>query len=199
MIESPKSTVQKKIKKPKCRTNVHVSNSQRVQLLDLIHNQKHTITKAAQIANIKYENAKLINKIYIQQGRLNKINDKKNAKINKLLNPNDARQNQLKLAEIGFINSQVTQSVSQGETPHLPQLQWTLARQESTSEVQLILQQCEPSTKKDKRSLPYPQQQVCSSHFYETIGILREEKLPKGKDEYSHSINFDFSKYSVLK
>ena len=63
--ESPKSTIKKKIKKPKCRTNVHVSNSQRMQLLDLIHNRKHTITKAAQIANIKYENAKLINKIYI--------------------------------------------------------------------------------------------------------------------------------------
>ena len=66
--------------KSKSRKNTLVSNEQRMLLLDLIHNEKHTITKAAQLSNINYENAKLINSVYIKQGRLEKINYKKGAK-----------------------------------------------------------------------------------------------------------------------
>lgn len=45
----------------KPRKNIQVSDQMRMKLLDLIHNQKYSITKAAQMTGINYENAKLIN------------------------------------------------------------------------------------------------------------------------------------------
>ena len=61
----------------KPRKNIKVTDSQRMQLLDLIHNQKYSITKAASISNINYENAKLINQVYVKHGRFQKITKKR--------------------------------------------------------------------------------------------------------------------------
>ena len=44
--------------------------------LSLVHKQKKKIAEAARIANIGYENAKVINRVYKQQGRLLKLERK---------------------------------------------------------------------------------------------------------------------------
>ena len=51
-----------------------VPNSDRLFLLDLIHRQGMMINKAARRCNIPYENAKLINKIYMAEGRKARLN-----------------------------------------------------------------------------------------------------------------------------
>ena len=46
-----------------------MSNSERQRLLDLIHREGFKINKAAEMCDIPYENAKLINKIFLAEGR----------------------------------------------------------------------------------------------------------------------------------
>ena len=46
--------------------------------LSLVHKENMNIAKAARTANIGYENAKVINRVYKQQGRLHKL-ERKNA------------------------------------------------------------------------------------------------------------------------
>ncbi len=49
---------------------VMVSNEQRQLLVQLIHKNGYSISKAAKIVNIYYPTAKAINKIYIKENRI---------------------------------------------------------------------------------------------------------------------------------
>ena len=71
--------------------NVLIPDEKRSYLIDLIHTQNMKITMAAQIADIPYENAKLINKIYIKNGRFHKLKtrNKKDATSDEKLNLRD--------------------------------------------------------------------------------------------------------------
>lgn len=47
----------------------YISNEQRRRLIDHIHTYKLSISKASKIVGIPYENAKVINAIYVKEGR----------------------------------------------------------------------------------------------------------------------------------
>ena len=56
------------------RQYVQVTDTQRLELVHLIHQEGHSIAKAAKITNIPYDNAKAINRTYLREKRINKIN-----------------------------------------------------------------------------------------------------------------------------
>ena len=49
---------------------VLVSNEQRQTLIDLIHSQGHSISRASKSVGIYYPTAKAINKVYIRENRI---------------------------------------------------------------------------------------------------------------------------------
>lgn len=51
------------------RRYARVSNEQRDYFLDMVHNKQIKLKRAAQLANIGYENAKAINKVFRKEGR----------------------------------------------------------------------------------------------------------------------------------
>lgn len=57
----------------KVRSYNQVTNTARSNLLRLIHVQGLSITNAARLIGIPYDNAKAINRTFIKQGRINKI------------------------------------------------------------------------------------------------------------------------------
>jgi len=56
------------------RQYVQVTDDQRRDLVRMIHNEGHSIASAAKIAYIPYDNAKAINRTYLKEKRVNKIN-----------------------------------------------------------------------------------------------------------------------------
>ena len=47
-----------------------MTDEERRQLLEFIYNEKMSIVDAAKIVNIPYENAKVINQLFIKEGRV---------------------------------------------------------------------------------------------------------------------------------
>jgi molybdenum-dependent DNA-binding transcriptional regulator ModE len=56
------------------RQYVQVTDDQRRDLVRMIHNEGHSIASAAKIADIPYDNAKAINRTYLKEKRVHKIN-----------------------------------------------------------------------------------------------------------------------------
>jgi molybdenum-dependent DNA-binding transcriptional regulator ModE len=56
------------------RKYVQVTDDQRVELIRLIHKEAHTIAKASKETGIPYDNAKAINRTYLRERRVSKIN-----------------------------------------------------------------------------------------------------------------------------
>ena len=56
------------------RQYVQVTDTQRIELIRLIHQEAWSIAKASKQAGIPYDNAKAINRTYIKENRINKIN-----------------------------------------------------------------------------------------------------------------------------
>ncbi len=56
------------------RQYVQVTDTQRLELVHMIHTQGHSIAKASKMAGIPYDNAKAINRTYLREKRVNKIN-----------------------------------------------------------------------------------------------------------------------------
>ena len=50
-----------------------IQNDERLELIRLIHVNQYTIAKAARITGIPYDNAKAINKVYLQKKRLTRM------------------------------------------------------------------------------------------------------------------------------
>jgi hypothetical protein len=53
---------------------MQVTDFQRQELVRLIHNEGLSIAKASKIVNIPYDNAKAINRTYLKEKRIHKIN-----------------------------------------------------------------------------------------------------------------------------
>jgi hypothetical protein len=53
---------------------VQVTDSQRLELIRLIHQEGHSIAKASKTTGIPYDNAKAINRTYLRERRVHKIN-----------------------------------------------------------------------------------------------------------------------------
>ena len=58
------------------RQYIQVTDQQRGELVRLIHEQKYSIARAAKATNIPYDNAKAINRTYLKEERISKINYK---------------------------------------------------------------------------------------------------------------------------
>ena len=58
------------------RQYTQVTDSQRSQLVKLIHERSYSIAKAAKATGIPYDNAKAINRTYTKERRVEKINYK---------------------------------------------------------------------------------------------------------------------------
>lgn len=56
------------------RQYVQVTDRQRIELIRLIHSENYSIAKAAKATEIPYDNAKAINRTYLRERRVNKIN-----------------------------------------------------------------------------------------------------------------------------
>ena len=56
------------------RQYVQVTDLQRQDLVRLIHNEGHSIASAAKLADIPYDNAKAINRTFLKERRVTKIN-----------------------------------------------------------------------------------------------------------------------------
>ena len=56
------------------RQYVQVTDEQRMELIRLIHQENHSIAKASKLADIPYDNAKAINRTYLKERRVSKIN-----------------------------------------------------------------------------------------------------------------------------
>ena len=55
------------------RNYVQIPDSKRVKLLKLIHDYKYSIARAARELDIPYDNAKFINRVYLTENRIEKI------------------------------------------------------------------------------------------------------------------------------
>jgi molybdenum-dependent DNA-binding transcriptional regulator ModE len=53
---------------------VQVTDEQRRDLVRMIHNEGQSIASAAKLADIPYDNAKAINRTYLKEKRVHKIN-----------------------------------------------------------------------------------------------------------------------------
>lgn len=53
---------------------MQVTDDQRRDLVRLIHNDGHSIASAAKIIDVPYDNAKAINRTFLKEKRVNKIN-----------------------------------------------------------------------------------------------------------------------------
>ena len=51
-----------------------VTDQQRHELIRLIHQESHSIAKASKATGIPYDNAKAINRTYLRERRVHKIN-----------------------------------------------------------------------------------------------------------------------------
>lgn len=56
------------------RQYVQVTDSQRRELVRLIHDEGCSIAKASKVTGIPYDNAKAINRTYLREKRIHKIN-----------------------------------------------------------------------------------------------------------------------------
>lgn len=56
------------------RQYIQVTDEQRNELVKLIHKEKFSIAKASKATNIPYDNAKAINRTYMKEERVKKIN-----------------------------------------------------------------------------------------------------------------------------
>eukprot|EP00347_Sterkiella_histriomuscorum_P015791 403355668 len=56
------------------RKYIQINDEQRRQFLRLVHQEGFSISKASKLASIPYDNAKVINRIYLREQRVNKIN-----------------------------------------------------------------------------------------------------------------------------
>jgi molybdenum-dependent DNA-binding transcriptional regulator ModE len=56
------------------RQYVQVTDTQRLELIRLIHQEAYSIAKASKATGIPYDNAKAINRTYLKERRVNKIN-----------------------------------------------------------------------------------------------------------------------------
>lgn len=56
------------------RQYVQVTDQQRSELVRLIHEENYSIARAAKVTAIPYDNAKAINRTYLKEQRVNKIN-----------------------------------------------------------------------------------------------------------------------------
>ena len=56
------------------RQYVQVTDEQRKELVRLIHHHNYSIAKASKATDVPYDNAKAINRTYIKENRINKIN-----------------------------------------------------------------------------------------------------------------------------
>lgn len=56
------------------RQYVQVTDNQRRDLVRLIHEENCSIAKASKLTGIPYDNAKAINRTYLRERRINKIN-----------------------------------------------------------------------------------------------------------------------------
>ena len=78
------------------RRYARVSNQQRDYFLELVHDKQTKLKKAAQLADIGYENAKAINRIYRKEGRNHRKQFKDFVKTDQLLKnkDSDTKQNE---------------------------------------------------------------------------------------------------------
>ena len=51
----------------------YIPDEDRERLIHLVHTEGETIKKAAEMCNIPYENAKLIHRIFLREGRRNRL------------------------------------------------------------------------------------------------------------------------------
>ena len=51
----------------------YIPDEDRERLIHLVHTEGETIKKAAEMCNIPYENAKVINKVFVDEGRTLKM------------------------------------------------------------------------------------------------------------------------------
>jgi molybdenum-dependent DNA-binding transcriptional regulator ModE len=58
------------------RQYVQVTDEQRRDLVRMIHNEGQSIASAAKLADIPYDNAKAINRTYLKEKRVHKINSR---------------------------------------------------------------------------------------------------------------------------
>ena len=56
------------------RQYVQVTDSQRLDLIRMIHQEGNSIAKASKVTGIPYDNAKAINRTYLREKRVHKIN-----------------------------------------------------------------------------------------------------------------------------
>ena len=56
------------------RQYVQITDTQRLDLVRLIHREGLSIAKASKATGIPYDNAKAINRTYLREKRVNKIN-----------------------------------------------------------------------------------------------------------------------------
>ena len=56
------------------RQYVQVTDEQRRELVRLIHEHNYSIAKASKATDVPYDNAKAINRTYIRENRVKKIN-----------------------------------------------------------------------------------------------------------------------------
>lgn len=56
------------------RQYVQVTDEQRRELVRLIHEHNYSIAKASKATDVPYDNAKAINRTYLRENRIKKIN-----------------------------------------------------------------------------------------------------------------------------
>lgn len=56
------------------RQYVQVTDDQRRELVRLIHEHNYSIAKASKATDVPYDNAKAINRTYLKENRIKKIN-----------------------------------------------------------------------------------------------------------------------------
>ena len=66
------------------RQYVQVTDEMRGELVRLIHQEKYSIARASKVTGIPYDNAKAINRTYLKETRIRKINYKQRYLTRKL-------------------------------------------------------------------------------------------------------------------
>jgi molybdenum-dependent DNA-binding transcriptional regulator ModE len=95
------------------RQYIQVTDEQRRQLVRLIHDKNYSIAKAAKTCDIPYDNAKAINRTYLKESRVKKINYQQRyqkAKLNLSRKKAVAQQRDSSLEQLGQLLSDSSES-----------------------------------------------------------------------------------------
>eukprot|EP00347_Sterkiella_histriomuscorum_P007867 403347257 len=115
------------------RQYVQVTDLQRKELVRLIHEEGYSIAKASKVTNIPYDNAKAINRTYLREKRIHKINYRLRYQKKATLRVNNSMEkleqiieNSNNLSQNGYTHNSSTPLSHEASTDNLPQMNTNL-------------------------------------------------------------------------